>query len=94
MLSTLLSAIDKSEQHQEKYWECQYFDPGLLGEKCKCYLYAIPAPHEVLVLGQSSRFQIVKTLRVCLTKLSLILLNQAILTTYLLAQPFVEHNES
>ena len=35
------SAINKSQQHQEKnYWECRESNPGLLGEKQFCVIWA------------------------------------------------------
>ena len=45
-LSTVQSsAINKSQQHQEKNsWECQELNPGLLGEKQICYIRAMQPP--------------------------------------------------
>ena len=39
-----LSAFNMSSQHQDKSWESQESNPGLLGEKCQCYLYAVRPP--------------------------------------------------
>ena len=45
-LSTILSsAVDKSQQHQEKNsWQCRESNPGLLGEKQVCYLCTLKPP--------------------------------------------------
>ena len=50
-LSTVLSsAINKYQEHQEKYsLECQESNLGLLGEKQVCYLGTMQNPHLVLV---------------------------------------------
>ena len=44
--STVLShAVNESQQHKEKnYWDRQESNPGLLGGKQVCYLFAMQPP--------------------------------------------------